>query len=50
MTVTSLVAPGRDKIIKNSLNIFERGENLVQNGLLHFEFRLSQSSEIALES
>jgi len=51
MTVASLVAvvapPG--KIIKNGLNVFERGENLQRNGILHFVFRLSQSSESALK-
>jgi len=49
MTATSLVAVGASytgKIIKNSLNVFEREENLLQNGVLHFVFRLSQSSEI----
>jgi len=25
-----------DKFIKNYLNVFERGENLLQNGMLHF--------------
>jgi len=34
MTVTSLVAPRTGKIIKNSLSVFERGENLLQNGIL----------------
>jgi len=29
---------------------FERGANLLQNGILHFVFTLSQLSEIALES
>jgi len=31
-------------------NVFEKGENLLQNGILHFAFKLSQSSEIALLS
>jgi len=26
-------------IIKNGLNVFERGENLLQNGVLDFAFR-----------
>jgi len=26
--------------------VFEKGENLLQNGILHFVFRLRQSSEI----
>jgi len=41
MTVTSLVAvlaPRTGKIIKN---VVERGENLLQNGILHFVFKLS---------
>jgi len=36
MTVTSLVAvvaPRTGKIIKNDLRLFERGENLIQNGI-----------------
>jgi len=37
-------------IIKNKSNVFERGENLLQNGTLHSVFTLSQSSEIKLES
>jgi len=52
MRVTSLVAvvaPRTGKIVKNS-RVFERGEDFLQNGVLHFVFRLSQSSEIALES
>jgi len=32
------------------LNVFEREEHLLQNGLLHFVFRFSQLSEITLES
>jgi len=27
-----------------SLRVFERGENLLQNGILHFVFKLSQST------
>jgi len=38
------------KIIKISLDVFERGENVIQNGILDFAFRLNQSSGIALES
>jgi len=33
------------KIIKNGLSVFKRG-NLLQNVIIHFVFRLSQSSEI----
>jgi len=47
VTVTSLeaaVAPRTGKIIKNGLSVFERLENLLQDGILHFVFRLSQKS------
>jgi len=43
MRVTSLVAvvaPRRGNII-NGLYIFERGENLLQNGIFHFVFTLA---------
>jgi len=52
MTPTSFaapVAPRTGKINKNDL-VFERGENFIQNGILHFVFKLSQSSEIVLQS
>jgi len=35
---------------KNGLRVFEGGENLLQNGILHFLVTLSQSSEIWLQS
>jgi len=38
MTVMSLVAavvPRTSQIIKNGLSVFERGENLLQNVVLH---------------
>jgi len=41
MTVTSFLAvigPRTDKTIKNGLSIFEREQNLLQNGVLHFVF------------
>jgi len=52
MTLTSLataVAPRTGKIIKNDLHVndlhvFKRGENLLQNGILYFVFKLSQLS------
>jgi len=47
MTPTSFaaaVAPRTGKMNKNRLSFFERGENLLQNGILHFAFKLSQSS------
>jgi len=39
-----------DKIIKNGVSVFERGENWLQNGILHFTFTFSQPSEIVLQS
>jgi len=42
MTPTSFaapVAPRTGKIIKNGLLVFEREENLLQNGILHFSER-----------
>jgi len=42
LSLVAAVAPCKGIIIKNG-SIFERGENLLQNGLLHFVFRLSQS-------
>jgi len=53
MTPTSFaapVAPCTGKINKNSLRVFERGEDLLQNCTLHFVFKLNQSSEIVLQS
>jgi len=54
MAVMSLVAvmtPHTGKIVKNSLRVFERGENLLQNGnIANFVFWFSQSSELELES
>jgi len=48
--MTALVAPRTGEIIKNNLSVFERGENLLQKGVLHFVFKSSQSSEIVFES
>jgi len=46
MTPTSLVevvAPRTGKLIKKCfVNVFEIEENLLQNGILHFVFRLSR--------
>jgi len=53
MTPTSLaaaVAPRTGEIIRNGLGVFEKAENLLQNGILHFAYKLSQSSEIVLQS
>jgi len=41
MTPTSLAAAvvlRKGQIIKNVLGVFKRGENLLQNGILHFIF------------
>jgi len=40
----------RKKYIKNDHSIFDRGEHLLKNGILHFVLRFSQLSEIALEN
>jgi len=50
VSLAAAVAPRTGEIIKNGLSVFERGENLLQNGILHFAFTLSQSSEIVLQS
>jgi len=34
-SLVAVVAPCTGKIIKNSLGVFERGENMLQNGILH---------------
>jgi len=44
------VAPCTGKIITNGPQWSERGENLLQNGILYFAFRLSQLSKIILQS
>jgi len=49
-SLVAAVAPRTGKIIKNGLRVFERGENLLQIGILHFVLRSSQFSEITLES
>jgi len=48
--IASLIAPRKGKIIKNDSCVFERGENLLQNCILRFVFKLSQSSEIVLQN
>jgi len=45
MPLPVAVAPRTGKIIRN-----KRGENLQQNGILRFVFKLSQSSEIVFQS
>jgi len=53
MTPASLaaaVALRTCKIIKNGRNVFERRENMLQNGILYFVFKLIQSSEMVLQS
>jgi len=41
MSLAAVVAPRTGKII-NGLDVFERGKNLLQNGILHLVFRFSQ--------
>jgi len=41
--VASAIAPRTVKILKNRLCVFDRGENLLQNGVQYFAIRLSQS-------
>jgi len=54
MRVTSLVAvvaPRTVKIVKNGVFLKKRKRRkFAKNGILHFVFKLSQSSEIVLES
>jgi len=40
MSLVETVAPRTGKFIKNDLTVYERGENLLQNGIhvLHFVF------------
>jgi len=42
MSLAASVAPRTGQIIKNNLHVFERGENLLQNDILHFVFKFSQ--------
>jgi len=51
MRVTSLVAVvslPTGKITKSGISVFERAENLLQNGIFHFVFTISESPEILL--
>jgi len=48
MTSTSFAAPKASRTGK--IIVCERGENMLQNGILHFIFKLSLSSEIVLQS
>jgi len=38
------LAPRTGKIINTASVFFERGENLLRNGIQHFVFKLNQSS------
>jgi len=49
MSLAAAVVTRTGKIMKNGLHVFERGENLLQNGIFNFVFTLSQSPEIALK-
>jgi len=44
MTVTSLVVVVALRVGKIMKSLFERGEHLLQNGVLHFVFKLSQAN------
>jgi len=44
------MVPTYRQIIKNVLNVHERGEDLLQNGILHFVLWLSQTSDDFFES
>ena len=44
------VAPSTGKIMQNAPELFERGQNLLQNGILNFAISLSQSPAIAFQS
>jgi len=46
VAAVAAVAPRKGKI--KNVDVFERGENLLQNGILRFVFWFSQSSEIAV--
>jgi len=48
--VSGDVASHAGKIIKDSLGVFERGENELQNDILKFTFRLNQLLGVALKS
>jgi len=48
MSLIAAVAPHTRKIWKNR-RVFERGQNLLQNDVLNFTFRLSQLSGITFE-
>jgi len=50
MSLAAAITSRTGKIITNGIRVFERRENLLRNGLLHFVFKLSQSSEIMLQS
>ena len=48
--LAAAVASRKRKIVKYHLDVFERGENFLQDGIQDFVFWLSQSPEIAFES
>ena len=45
-----VVVPYTSKIMKNVLEFLERGEDLLQNSVLKFAIRLSQSPVIAFQN
>jgi len=46
LSLATAVGPRSGKTIKHDLKIFEKGKNLLQNGVLATLLRLSQSLEI----
>jgi len=50
MTPTSFAAARTGKIIKNGIRVFERGENFLQNGVLHFAFKFKPIVRNLLQS
>jgi len=47
--MSSILVIAQVEFPKNTLGVFERGENLLYNSLPRFALRLSQSSGIVLE-
>jgi len=41
LSLIAVVAPHTGKIVKHSVRVYERGENLLQSGVLHFVIRLT---------
>jgi len=50
MSFVAIVVPQTGKIIKNSPVLSERGENLLQNGILQFLFLFRMQIKILLKN